>query len=119
MDFRLWSLPLLAPSPLGVDVMSFLDCTPGDTTCANVTKASPVTYVDKTDAPMLLATSDNELVGLDHATTMDAALKAAAVVEQLVVFPGDRHAQGYADDIWPQTVAFLEQYVGRPPAAQN
>jgi len=66
---------------------------------------------------MLLATSDHELVGLDHATTMDAALKAAGVVEQLVVYPGDRHAQGFAEDIWPQTVAFLEQYVGKPPVA--
>jgi hypothetical protein len=117
MDFRLWPLPLLAGTVLGVDVLSFLNCAPVDTTCANVTKASPTTYVDKTDAPMLLATSDHELVGLDHATTMDAALKAAGVVEQLVVYPGDRHAQGFAEDIWPQTVAFLEQYVGKPPVA--
>jgi acetyl esterase/lipase len=119
MDFRLWPLPLLAGTALGVDVLSFLNCPPGDTTCANVTKASPTTYVDQTDAPMLLANSDNELVGLNHATTMDAALKAAGVVEQLVVYPGDRHAQAYADDIWPQTVAFLEQYVGQPPVAQS
>ena len=79
----------------------------------------PSRYVDKTDAPMLLANSDDELVGFDHATTMDAALKAAGVAEQLVVFPGDRHAQDFADDIWPQTVAFLEQYVGKPPAVKN
>ena len=68
---------------------------------------------------MLLANSDDELVGLNHATTMDAALKAAGVTDQLVVFPGDRHAQGFADDIWPQTVAFLEKYVGTPPAAKS
>ena len=50
---------------------------------------------------------------------MDAALKAAGVAEQLVVFPGNRHAQAYDTDIWPQTVAFLEQYVGKPPTAKN
>lgn len=115
MDFRLWPLPALAGSQIGIDVLSFLDCPPGKTTCPNVTKASPVTYVDKSDAPMLLANSDEELVGLNHATTMDAALKSSGVTEQLVVFPGDRHAQAYADDIWPQTVAFLEQHVGKPP----
>jgi acetyl esterase len=100
-------------------VLSFLDCTASATTCANAKAASPVSYVDKTDAPMLIANSDHELVGLNHATTMDAALKAAGVVEQLVVFPGTRHAQGYADDIWAQTVAFLQQHVGKPPLAQS
>ena len=51
---------------------------------------------------------------------MDAALKAAGVVEQLVVVPGQTGTRrAYADDIWPQTVAFLEQYVGKPPAAKN
>ena len=119
MDFRLWPLPVLPLSPIGVDVLSFLNCPPGEETCANVTEASPITHIDKTDAPMLLANSDHELVELNHATTMDAALKAAGVTEQLVVFPGDRHAQGFADDIWPQTVAFLEKYVGKPPATKN
>ena len=50
---------------------------------------------------------------------MDAALQAAGVTEQLVVFAGGRHAQEFADDIWPQTITFLEQYVGKPPAAQG
>ncbi len=50
---------------------------------------------------------------------MDAALKAVGVAEQLVLFPGSRHAQAFADDIWPQTVAFLEKYVGKPPAVKN
>ena len=117
MDFRLWPLAALSGTSLGVDVLSFLNCPPGETDCPNVVAASPISYIDKTDAPMLLANSENELVGLNHATTMDAALKAAGVTEQLVVFPGNRHAQGFADDIWPQTIAFLEQYVGKPPVA--
>ena len=119
MDFSLWPPAALALSSIGVDVLSFLNCPPGETTCANATEASPISHIDKTDAPMLLANSDDELVGLNHATTMDAALKAAGVAEQLVVFPGDRHAQAFADDIWPQSVAFLEKYVGKPPTAKN
>jgi acetyl esterase len=119
MDFSLWPLALLANVPIGVEVLQFLNCAPGQATCANVTAASPIDHIDKTDAPMLLANSDHELVGLNHATSMDAALKAAGVAEQLVVFPGNRHAQAYGTDIWPQTVAFLEQYVGKPPAAKN
>ena len=119
MDFRLWPLPQLTLSPIGAEVLSFLNCPPGEDPCANVTEASPISHIDTTDAPMLLANSDDELVGLDHATTMDAALQAAGVTEQLVVFPGDRHAQDFADDIWPQTVAFLEKYVGKPPTAKS
>jgi hypothetical protein len=46
---------------------------------------------------------------------MDDALKQAGVAQQFVVLPGTRHANAYADDIWPQTVAFLEQHVGKPP----
>jgi acetyl esterase len=119
MDFRLWPLAALSATSLGTDVLSFLDCPPGVTNCPNVVAASPISHIDKTDAPMLLANSENELVGLNHATTMDAALQAAGVTEQLVVFPGGRHAQEFADDIWPQTIAFLEQYVGKPPAVQS
>ena len=87
MDFKLWPLSLLTLAPIGEAVLSFLNCPPEEATCANVAAASPITYVDKTDAPMLLANSDNELVGFDHATTMDAALKAVGVAEQLVVVP--------------------------------
>ena len=121
MDFNLWPLAQFGREPpggddLASDVLSFLGCPTGDP-CPNATRASPISHVDKTDAPMLLANSTDELVPLAHATTMDAALKAAGVPDQLVVFPGDRHAQAFADDVWPQTVAFLEQYVGKPPSA--
>ena len=51
MDFRLWPLPTLTLTPLGQDVLSFLNCPPDDEmTCTNVTEASPITHIDKTDA---------------------------------------------------------------------
>jgi hypothetical protein len=46
-------------------------------------------------------------------------LKGAGVVEQLIVLPGTRHAQAFGDDVWDQTVAFLEKYVGKPPAPKK
>jgi acetyl esterase len=119
MNFALWPLAALADFPTGNAVLQFLDCTPGATSCANVVPASPISHIDKTDAPMLIANSDHELVSLSQATSMDAALKAAGVVDQLVVFPGNRHAQAYDDDVWAQTVTFLEQYVGKPPTPKN
>jgi acetyl esterase len=114
MDFNLWPLASFESFDLGFEVLEFLDCT-DDPSCPNATPASPITHVDGTDAAILLATSDAELIGVEHATSMDAALKAAGVTEQLVIYPGSRHAHAFGDDIWPQTVAFLAKYVGKPP----
>jgi acetyl esterase len=119
MNFSSWPLDAFADLPTGSAVLQFLGCTPGATSCANAEPASPITHIDKTDAPMLLANSEHELIALSQATSMDAALRAAGVVDQLVVFPGDRHAQGFGDDIWPQTLAFLAKYVGTPPVPKN
>lgn len=119
MNFGLWPLAALAAAPVGVAVLQFLDCTPGEASCANATAASPISHIDKSDAPMLLANSEQELVKLSQATSMDAALKSVGVVEQLVVLPGTRHAQEYGGDVWDRTVAFLEKYVGKPPAPKN
>ena len=63
MDFRLWPLALLAPFRRSASVVSFLDCAPEEHDVRERRQAaSPVTYVDKTDAPDALANSDQELV---------------------------------------------------------
>ncbi|MEX1008428.1 MAG: alpha/beta hydrolase [Acidimicrobiia bacterium] len=116
MNFSLWPLDALADAPVSIAVLQFLDCIPGAASCANVTAASPISHIDKSDAPMLLVNSEQELVALSQATSMDAALKSTGVVEQLVVLPGTRHAQAFGADLWDRTVAFLEKYVGKPPA---
>jgi acetyl esterase/lipase len=110
------NIPLRAIGAVGNLVLNFLGCQPGEPDCATIQRAaSPASHVDATDAPMLLAHSDHEFVPLDQATRMDDALRHAGVTDQLVVLPGTRHANAYAADIWPQTVAFLEAHVGRPP----
>ncbi len=116
-DFTVFDgVPLQLLGGAGSLVLGFLGCQPGQPDCRTVEReASPASHVDATDAPMLLAHSDREFVPLNQATRMDDALKQSGVTQQLVVLPGTRHANVYADDIWPQTVAFLEQYVGKPP----
>ena len=119
MNFSLWPVDVLADSQIGNAVLSFLGCTADSEPCTNATPASPISHVDATDAPMLLANSEHELVKLSQATTMHAALQSAGVVDQLVVLPGVRHAQAFGADVWKQTVSFLARYVGRPPAPKS
>jgi acetyl esterase/lipase len=92
---------------------AFLGCLP--ITCPATAKAAaPITQVDATDAPVLVVNSDAELVPVDQAQRMAAALQAAGVREQLVVLPGHLHAAAYASQAWDQTVAFLGHELGPP-----
>jgi acetyl esterase len=77
-------------------------------------EASPVTHVDPTDAPFLLANGSAELVPLDQAQVMADRLDTAGVVHQLVVVPGRRHGHGFRDDVWAATVTFLDDHLTRP-----
>jgi acetyl esterase/lipase len=98
-------------------IAGFLLCTYDQPGCAKKQrKASPITYVDRTDAPMLLVNTEDEIVPPDQARVMAAALRAARVPNKLVVMPGDLHAQWYRDAQWPVAVAFLERYLGTPTA---
>ena len=97
------------------NVRDFLGCVPADPGClATEAAASPITYVDKSDAPMQIVNSEEELVPVDQATRMDSALTAAGVAHQTIIFPGIRHAGSLQPDVWDDTVAFLERYLGKP-----
>ncbi len=99
----------------GEAVTNFLGCAPPDAACMPVArKASATTHVDPTDAPTLLFTSDAEIVPLSQAEAMDAALTAAGVAHDLVVYPGDVHAQWFRVAAWPETVAFFDDQLGGP-----
>jgi len=73
--------------------------------------ASPISHVDRSDAPMLLANSTDELIPLDQAKKMADRLRHAGVAYRLDVFPGTRHAQAFGDDEWASTVAFLRRFL--------
>jgi len=91
-------------------VESYIGCTPA--ACpARYRAASPLTHVDRSDPPTLLANSTSEIVPLAQAREMAAQLTAAAVPHELLVLPGSRHAAQYASAVWQTTVTFLERHL--------
>jgi acetyl esterase/lipase len=99
------------PLPQGSAITTFLGCQVGDCPAATAEAASPFTHVDRTDAPTLLANSDAELVPLALVEPMVDALEAAGVEHELVVYPGNRHARALLPDVWPPTLAFLDEHL--------
>jgi len=108
MDFV--SLAPAAATNAGRSISTFLGCLP-DACPDTYAAASPVTHVDKTDAPMLIVNSTTELVPKSQADAMKAALDKVSVANQEIILPGTRHSRAYSADVWSQTVAFLENYL--------
>ena len=114
-----WSGPMNLVTIRGVDVdgpvATFLGCRPRVPECEDTAaEASPITYVDDTDGALLLVHSADEFVPVEQAEVMAAALEDADVAHELIVLPGTRHARAFAADVWDETVAFFERYLGRP-----
>jgi acetyl esterase/lipase len=112
-----WSGPMdlvsLAPAAAtnaGRSFSTFLGCLP-DACPDTYAAASPVTHVDKTDAPMLIVNSTMELVPQSQADAMKAALDKAGVANQAIILPGRAHSRAYSNQVWDQTVSFLENYL--------
>jgi acetyl esterase/lipase len=112
-----WSGPMdfvsLAPATgtnAGGSINTFLGCPP-DACPDKHAAASPVTHVDKTDAPMLIVNSTMELVPQTQADAMKAALDKAGVANQAIILPGTAHSRAYSNRVWDQTVAFMENYL--------
>jgi acetyl esterase len=108
MDFV--SLAPAAGTNAGGSFRTFLGCLP-DACPDTYAAASPVTHVDKTDSPMLIVNSTNELVPQSQADTMKAALDKAGVANQAIILPGSAHSRAYSNQVWDQTVTFLENYL--------
>jgi acetyl esterase/lipase len=114
-----WSGPMdfagfapVAGTRAGAAISSFLGCAP-DACPGTYAAASPVTHVDKTDAPMLIVNSANELVPRSQADAMKAALDRAGVANQEIILPGTAHARAYASRVWDQTVRFFQNELTR------
>jgi acetyl esterase len=81
-------------------VEQFLGCR--GVSCARLfRKASPVTFVDPSDAPMLLVNSVEEFIPIAQAREMAAELRRAGVSVRVIAMPGDKHAGEYANDPVP------------------
>lgn len=110
MDF-VSLVPAATAAPDG-SIPTFLGCAP-DACPDTYAEASPITHVDKTDAPTLLVNSTMELVPQSQADAMNAALDGAGVANQAIILPGRAHSRAYSNRVWDQTVAFLENYLKR------
>jgi len=95
---------------VGIDDASLLGCRPAS--CPEVAAAaSPITQVDRTDAPTLLVTSaEDAIVPATQSKAMAAALSGAAIENQLLVIDGSAHAV-LGDEAWAATVAFLDTHL--------
>ena len=73
---------------------------------------SPIDHCTSATAPMLLVNSTDELMPLDQATGMAARLEQVGVPYSLKVLDGKKHASAFANEVWPETLKFLNQYLG-------
>jgi acetyl esterase/lipase len=73
--------------------------------------ASPITHVDRTDAPLFLINSTDELVPRTQAVSMASRIEDVGAVTQLQIIPGTRHALDYREEVWPQTELFLQKHL--------
>jgi len=106
-------------------IEQFLGCR-GYACAGPLRDASPLTYVDASDAPMLLANSTHEVIPLSQATEMAAAFRNAHVPFQLLEIPGTAHGfyyllsriPGSGDTVLKTAIAFLRARLGesRSPA---
>ena len=80
-------------------------------------QASVAPHVTPDDPPMLLFTSNKELIPAEQARDVAEVLQREHVPHQLVVLPGGRHAASYAKTALPLSIEFLRTYLEPSPSA--
>jgi acetyl esterase len=124
----LWSpvtdIPTLLPARTNVNesfanVHDFMGCDLTKCT-AREKEASPVTYVDPTDPPTMIANSSDEQIPLSQAQELSGVLKDANVPHELHVVEGNNHGArlknqfpqgGGGQTVWDFSVAFLQKWI--------
>lgn len=92
------------PQPPEDPTRLFVGCQTAQCTVEQKRAVSPVTYIDKSDAPMLLIHGDADFaVPYQQSEVMAAALKAAGVPVELMIIPGANH--GWFGKSQAETVA--------------
>jgi acetyl esterase/lipase len=124
----LWSpvtdIPALLPEGANANraisnVHDFMGCDLTQCT-AREREASPVTYVDSTDPPTMIANSTDEQIPLSQAKELSGVLKDANVPRELHVIEGKNHGARLKNQfpkdaggqtVWDLSVAFLQKWV--------
>lgn len=91
-DLTASGLELGTPTPSQVrNALNYLGCAE-ITACPQAPDASPITAVDPTDPPFLLAHAEQDPLPVEQTEAMAAALRAVGADPQVVIAPGRAHA---------------------------
>lgn len=71
-------------------------------------EATPLTRVSDKSGPILTVNSLNELVPVSGVLMLHKALAAVDIATTSIMIPGNRHGEGYLEDVWEETLAFLK-----------
>jgi acetyl esterase/lipase len=113
-----WAGPMdLHPARYGPDshpyIEAFLDCVGRPCDEAKVVAASPISHVDASDPPMLLANGEeDQLVPPDQALRMADALERAGVPHELLLVPNAGHDERVIPPVERPSFDFLRQQLG-------
>lgn len=75
------------------------------------TKATPYHRVNEKTGPIFMGNSLNEFVPTSGVTTMQETLNQYQVPSESHFISGTEHAKGYLDDVFDQSVIFLNKFV--------
>jgi acetyl esterase/lipase len=93
-------------------VTNMMGCTP-DVCPLRYEQASVLAHTTHLP-PTFIANGTDEVVPLDQARQLEAALLGQSTNTELQVIPGARHAQTYTDSVWNRTMPFLAEGMGVP-----
>jgi acetyl esterase/lipase len=94
-------------------VEDYIGCEPASCP-SNYARASPVSFVDRSDPPMLIVNGSNEIVPLAQAQELAHRLGQAHVEHTLIIVKGGLHAAQYSARALTPTIRFLIKYLERP-----
>jgi acetyl esterase len=105
-------LALGQPGPEAIElVLDYLGCSSA-TDCPQAVPASPITSVDPTDPPMMLVNGTGELVPQDQAEAMDEALRAAGIMDELMIVDAPLHgASLLTPEVRRAALSFLQAHL--------
>lgn len=107
------ALTLGSPTPQAAQlILSYLGCASVERSCPQAARASSITAVDRTDAPMLLVNGSSELVPREQPEAMAARLRSAGVSERLVIVDGSKHGAALVNSaVRTDIQTFLEEHL--------
>lgn len=84
----------------------------GDDT-SRLADATVLDRITDQTGPVLLVNSLDELVPAVEVVATQRALIEAGIPHETIILAGQRHAKGYKDDVWAETLQFLSRALAR------